>query len=76
MGEGATSLFEGLRKARAAIAKEQGVPPYVVFHDTTLRAMAEKRPGTLEAMAGVPGVGKAKLDRYGKHFLKVIAEAG
>jgi len=76
MGEGAASLFEGLRKARAAIAKEQGVPPYVVFHDTTLRAMAERRPATLEAMAGVPGVGKAKLDRYGDRFLKVISEAG
>jgi ATP-dependent DNA helicase RecQ len=76
MGEGAASLFEGLRKARAALAKEQGVPPYVVFHDTTLRAMAERRPATLEAMAGVPGVGKAKLDRYGARFLKVISEAG
>jgi ATP-dependent DNA helicase RecQ len=74
MGEGGAELFESLRKARAAVAKEQGVPPYVVFHDTTLRAMAEKRPATAEAMASLPGVGKAKLDRYGALFLKVIAE--
>jgi ATP-dependent DNA helicase RecQ len=75
MSEGGASLFEKLRAARASLAKEQGVPPYVVFHDTTLRAMAEKRPETLEAFSGLPGIGKAKLDRYGAHFLKVIAEA-
>ena len=75
MSSGVSSLFEILRSARAGLAKDQGVPPYVVFHDTTLRAMAEAKPATLDAMAGLPGIGKAKLDRYGKHFLAVIAKA-
>ncbi len=75
MSSGVSSLFEILRSARAGLAKTQGVPPYVVFHDTTLRAMAEAKPATLDAMAGLPGIGKAKLDRYGKHFLAVIAKA-
>ncbi len=75
MSSGVSSLFEILRSARAGLAKDQGVPPYVVFHDTTLRAMAEAKPATLDAMAGLPGIGKAKLDRYGKHFLAVIARA-
>jgi ATP-dependent DNA helicase RecQ len=73
MGEAAASLFDKLRAARAAIAKAQGVPPYVVFHDATLRAIAEAKPGTLEALASLPGIGKAKLDRYGAQFLKVVA---
>ena len=67
--------LRGLSHIRAGLAKDQGVPPYVVFHDTTLRAMAEAKPATLDAMAGLPGIGKAKLDRYGKHFLAVIARA-
>ena len=72
MPEEAHFLFQQLRTARARIAKEQGVPPYVVFHDTTLRAMAEARPQSLEAMGGLTGIGKAKLDRYGEQFLTVI----
>ena len=72
---GAVSLFELLRAERATLAKTQNVPPYVVFHDTTLRAMAEARPATLEAMGALSGIGKAKLDRYGKQFLAVIAKA-
>jgi ATP-dependent DNA helicase RecQ len=75
MSSGGASLFEALRAERARLAKEQGVPPYVVFHDTTLRAMAEAKPVTLAAMAGLSGIGKAKLDRYGKQFLDVIARA-
>ena len=72
MPDDARSLFDDLRAERARIAKSQGVPPYVVFHDTTLRAMAEARPATLDAMADLPGIGKAKLDRYGEKFLAVI----
>ena len=72
MPEDAQFLFQQLRTARARIAKAQGVPPYVVFHDTTLRAMAEARPQSLEAMGGLSGIGKAKLDRYGEEFLTVI----
>jgi ATP-dependent DNA helicase RecQ len=72
MPEEAQGLFQQLRALRAKLAKAQGVPPYVVFHDTTLRAMAEARPTTLDAMGGITGVGKAKLDRYGADFLQVV----
>jgi ATP-dependent DNA helicase RecQ len=72
MPDDARNLFDDLRAERARIAKSQGVPPYVVFHDTTLRAMAEARPTSLDAMADLPGIGKAKLDRYGGQFLKII----
>ncbi len=72
MPEAAQGLFQSLRTERARIAKSQGVPPYVVFHDATLRAMAETRPATLDAMGELPGVGQAKLARYGTKFLSVI----
>ena len=68
----AAELFEALRAERARLAKLQGVPPYVVFHDTTLRAMATARPRTFEDLAGMPGIGEAKLERYGTAFLNVI----
>ena len=71
----AVPLFDALRTERSRIAKQQGVPPYVIFHDTTLRAMAMARPQTLDQMMTLPGVGTAKLDRYGMEFLKVIAVA-
>ncbi len=72
------SLFQALRARRLALAKAQGVPPYVIFHDTTLAAMARERPGGLDQLAGISGVGQAKLERYGEDFLAVIAghEAG
>jgi ATP-dependent DNA helicase RecQ len=65
-------LFEALRARRRDLAKEAGVPPYVVFHDSTLREMAALKPGSLAAMATVPGVGAAKLERYGESFVEVI----
>ncbi|WP_337997282.1 DNA helicase RecQ [Oleispirillum naphthae] len=66
-------LFEALRAARTAIARELAVPPYVVFPDTTLVAFASERPDSREALLGISGVGQAKLERYGDAFLKVIA---
>ncbi|HVW94294.1 MAG TPA: DNA helicase RecQ [Devosia sp.] len=69
-------LFDALRAERARLAREQGVPPYVIFHDSTLKAMALARPKTLGEMASLPGVGQAKLDRYGAAFLAAIAGAG
>ncbi len=69
---GEDALFEALRGERMAIAREQGVPPYVVFHDSTLREMAKARPETLDDLGGVPGVGAAKLGRYGDRFLEAI----
>jgi ATP-dependent DNA helicase RecQ len=65
-------LFQALRDHRLRLAKEQGVPPYVIFHDSTLVSMVQVRPHTLEQMAAVSGVGQAKLDRYGQEFLDVI----
>ncbi|RYE64862.1 MAG: ATP-dependent DNA helicase RecQ, partial [Oxalobacteraceae bacterium] len=68
----AQALFHALRAERTKIAKAQGVPPYVVFQDTTLKAMALTPPGSLDAMIALPGVGQAKLERYGEAFLAVL----
>jgi ATP-dependent DNA helicase RecQ len=65
-------LFEALRARRRDLAKEAGVPPYVIFHDSTLREMAAAKPATLGALAGVSGVGAAKLERYGEAFVEVV----
>ena len=65
-------LFEALRARRRDIAAGAGVPPYVVFHDSTLRAMAQLKPATLHALGRISGVGAAKLERYGEAFLEVI----
>ncbi len=65
-------LFEALRSARMAIAKELSVPPYVVFPDTTLVAFATERPTSQDALLSISGVGQSKLERYGDAFLAVI----
>jgi ATP-dependent DNA helicase RecQ len=65
-------LFEALRAKRREIAKERGVPPYVVFHDSTLREMAGLHPTTLSGLSQVTGVGEAKRDAYGEAFLEVL----
>jgi ATP-dependent DNA helicase RecQ len=70
----ASELFEELRRVRLELARGQGVPPYVVFHDATLREMAERLPGSLAELSTLPGVGRAKLERYGQAFLGAIAE--
>jgi ATP-dependent DNA helicase RecQ len=71
----ATPLFERLRTWRAATAKEQGVPAYVVFHDATLRQIAALHPTTLTALGTVSGVGENKLAKYGQQILDLLAEA-
>jgi ATP-dependent DNA helicase RecQ len=65
-------LFERLRSVRLAIARERGVPPYVIFHDTTLREMARLRPQAIEDLRGVYGVGARKADDLGELFLRAI----
>jgi len=67
-------LFEALRAWRRERAAEQHVPPYVIFHDITLSAIARERPASREALAKVSGVGKSKLERYGSDVLKVVRE--
>jgi ATP-dependent DNA helicase RecQ len=71
----ADPLFEALREARRALAAEARVPPYVVFHDSTLREIAALRPATLRELAEVNGVGEAKLERYGEAMLAALATA-
>jgi ATP-dependent DNA helicase RecQ len=73
-GPDADPLFEALRARRRDLANAAGVPPYVVFHDSTLREMAAAKPATLGALASVAGVGAAKLERYGAAFVEVIRE--
>lgn len=67
------ALFEALRAKRRDLALEAGVPPYVIFHDSTLREMASLRPGTLSALGEVSGVGTRKLESWGPAFLGVLA---
>ena len=66
------ALFEKLRAKRLELAKAQNVPPYVIFHDRTLGEMAARSLRSLAELAAVPGVGAAKLARYGEAFLEVI----
>ncbi|MBL8929989.1 MAG: DNA helicase RecQ [Kineosporiaceae bacterium] len=67
--ERARPAFDQLRAWRAATARESGVPAYVIFHDATLRQIAITRPGTLEELSAISGVGQAKLARYGEQIL-------
>jgi ATP-dependent DNA helicase RecQ len=67
-------LFDMLKACRRTVAAEAGVPPYVIFHDSTLREMARIRPKSLRDMALVPGVGERKLEAYGEVFLAVIRD--
>jgi ATP-dependent DNA helicase RecQ len=73
--EEAMPVFEALRAWRAATAKEQGVPAYVVFHDATLREIAVTSPSTLAELGTVSGVGENKLAKYGQPILDTLAEA-
>jgi len=67
-----SALWEALRTRRRQLALDQGVPPYVVFHDATLTEMIERRPRTLSEFAEISGVGERKLAAYGKEFLQII----
>ncbi|MGL4173786.1 MAG: DNA helicase RecQ [Actinomycetota bacterium] len=68
-----TTMFERLRAWRAGAAHEQGVPAYMVFHDSTLREIATRLPRTTTELAAISGVGEAKLARYGNDVLTVVA---
>jgi ATP-dependent DNA helicase RecQ len=75
VASGDAGLFEALRAWRAQVAREHQVPAYTVFHDATLRELAERRPGHLDALRGVTGIGERKLERYGEALLAVVAAA-
>ncbi len=67
-------LFDALRELRRGLASEAGVPPYVIFHDSTLREMATLRPVSLDAMGEITGVGARKLEAHGDAFLALIRQ--
>jgi ATP-dependent DNA helicase RecQ len=67
-------LFNALKAARLALAREQGVPSYVIFHDKTLMELAARKPANAEEMVTISGVGEKKIECYGAQFLSIIAE--
>jgi ATP-dependent DNA helicase RecQ len=68
------ALWEALKAKRTELAREQGVPPYVIFHDSTLQEMVKSTPTTLDQFSRITGVGQAKLERYSEHFIGVVLE--
>jgi ATP-dependent DNA helicase RecQ len=75
LSEAGEARFSALRQWRSAVAREHNLPAYVVFHDATLLQMAQRAPATLDALAGISGVGAKKLDAYGGALLRVLREA-
>ena len=65
-------MWQRLRETRLRLAREQGVPPYVIFHDATLREMLTQRPQSLREFGTISGVGERKLEKYGEAFLGVL----
>jgi ATP-dependent DNA helicase RecQ len=72
----ADPIFDALREVRRKLASEGGVPPYVIFHDSTLRAIASRKPRNLDELGRVQGVGAVKLARYGEAMLAALASSG
>ncbi len=68
-------MFEALRAWRRDRAKEMGVPPYVIFHDSTLRSVAALRPESLNALSAIDGIGDTKLERHGESLLEALGQA-
>jgi ATP-dependent DNA helicase RecQ len=68
------ALWQALRARRLSLAREQGVPPYVIFHDATLAELVRRRPRDLGALGLIPGIGRSKLERYGLIFLGIITD--
>jgi ATP-dependent DNA helicase RecQ len=73
LAESDSPLFDALRAWRSGLAREQGVPAYVILHDKTLRELATRRPASLDDLLGVPGIGQAKAERYGEALLRLMA---
>ncbi len=65
-------LWQALKNKRLELAKDQGVPPYIIFHDSSLIEIHQKKPRTLDEFENISGVGQSKLQRYGETFIKII----
>lgn len=74
LAKGDEQLWEALRACRKRLAEEQGVPPYVIFHDATLMEMVARLPQTTSQLSEISGVGSSKLERYGDEFLEVLRD--
>src|SRR5215831_9025843 len=72
VADGDRELWEALRECRRRIASERNLPPYVIFHDATLKQMLAERPADRDALLRISGVGQAKVERYGEQFLEVL----
>ena len=68
-------LFDALKEMRRRHARARGVPPYVVFHDRTLEAIASLRPASEDELLGISGIGPAKVSRYGAEVLEIVRAA-
>ena len=71
----ARPLWDKLRAWRLDQARRQELPPYVIFHDSTLIEVARRRPDCLPALAAIPGIGRSKLERYGTALLAIVSDA-
>jgi ATP-dependent DNA helicase RecQ len=71
-GDGESGRYARLKEWRLAEARRQAVPAYVILHDATLAEIARREPRDLDALAGIPGIGARKLERYGEVLLEVI----
>ena len=67
------ALWEKLRQLRLTLSRELSIPPYVIFHDKTLKEMVARRPATPDELLGISGIGQSKLERFGDQFLEVIS---
>ncbi len=75
LDEGGQARFAALKAWRAEVARKHGVSPFVIFHDATLAAMAERCPRTLDELVSISGIGVKKLDKYGNAVLQICNDA-
>jgi ATP-dependent DNA helicase RecQ len=72
VADGDHDLFERLRAVRLRLARARNVPPYVIFHDTTLRELARLKPTSMDELSGIYGIGESKAARFGEAFVDEI----
>jgi len=74
MDAAAQQRFDALKAWRAGIAREHGLPAYVIFHDATLSSMAQRAPQSIDDLQGISGMGERKLQAYGQAVLQVLTD--